>query len=354
MNRPARTLLAIACSVVMGTLAFSGAASADPPTATAKAVKMGPGVEAKGKIDGKPKTVQTNQLGLEFKGQEPVVAYCIDITQPLAKDRQYNEADWEKATHISKQNLAKIHWVLRSSYPTKTPAEVIEAAGVEPIADAGQAKMIAYGGTQIAIWMLSDNFTDIETEPRVKKIADYLFKSAKDTPEPEPFLRIEGSASTGPAATKIGPFTVRTSAKTVTLTATGGTAVDATGSPVSTLGDNGQFWVTAPAAGTVTVKATGKVNVPVGRVFIFDESASRTMSTPEGKQKLILGGAVSRDIEASAQVTVTVTPAGPSLPQTGADTFTYIASGTGLVAVGTIIFMVAHRRRAQLRRMASL
>lgn len=44
----------------------------------------------------------------------------------------------------------------------------------------------------------------------------------------------------------------------------------------------------------------------------------------------------------------------PGLPQTGANTFTYIASGTGLAALGLLIVFLARRRLVRLRRMASL
>ncbi len=43
----------------------------------------------------------------------------------------------------------------------------------------------------------------------------------------------------------------------------------------------------------------------------------------------------------------------PGLPQTGDKTIAYIGTGTGLVALGAIVFFLARRRMVQLRRMAS-
>lgn len=42
------------------------------------------------------------------------------------------------------------------------------------------------------------------------------------------------------------------------------------------------------------------------------------------------------------------------LPQTGASTGTYVASGTGLAALGVMVFFLARRRQVRLRRIASM
>ncbi|WP_117211860.1 LPXTG cell wall anchor domain-containing protein [Allorhizocola rhizosphaerae] len=42
------------------------------------------------------------------------------------------------------------------------------------------------------------------------------------------------------------------------------------------------------------------------------------------------------------------------LPQTGASTGAYVASGTGLAALGVLVFFMARRRQVRLRRMASM
>lgn len=43
----------------------------------------------------------------------------------------------------------------------------------------------------------------------------------------------------------------------------------------------------------------------------------------------------------------------PGLPQTGANTTTYVGTGAGLVALGAVVFFLARRRLVQLRRMAA-
>ncbi|HCU50246.1 MAG TPA: hypothetical protein DGG94_10695, partial [Micromonosporaceae bacterium] len=91
----------------------------------------------------------------------------------------------------------------------------------------------------------------------------------------------------------------------------------------------------------VVVKATGSAKLRVGRVFLYDGDKGRY-------QKMILAGAARQDV--SAQVKASFTP---GLPQTGDNVTTYVASGTGIAALGAVVFMLARRRLVRLRRLAS-
>jgi LPXTG-motif cell wall-anchored protein len=89
--------------------------------------------------------------------------------------------------------------------------------------------------------------------------------------------------------------------------------------------------------GTVKINATGSGEVPTGRVFV-------AQTTPNQFQKLILAGVAGLPLTAAVTATFT-TPAGPTLPVTGASVTGTVVTGLVLLLVGGAVALLAIRRR---------
>ncbi|MCX5067555.1 thioester domain-containing protein [Micromonospora lupini] len=286
-------------------LGVAGAAAAAPATGVAKAVE---GSQVTLKLDGKTRT--TSALALKVDGKL-VPAFCIDYHTNVKLDGTYEEGTWDKS---EVQNLGKVQWVLTHGYPNADATALLAAAGVTPPAKIGQKRLdtLLYFGTQTAVWHFSDKIELGDWEKGllardqyavIQGVRNYLVNNATDQPEPRAELSVDPASATATVGGKAGPFTVKGPAGAITVAATGGTAVDAEGKPVTTTTNGGQFWLSAEAAGTVNVTLTAQDSVSFGRVFLFTGAKKA--------QKLILGGSTGATVTARAAATFTATPATP-------------------------------------------
>jgi TQXA domain-containing protein/LPXTG-motif cell wall-anchored protein len=320
------------------------------------------------------------EIYLDIEGHR-ALAYCIDLHHPLATGKEYDEGTWSEA---EVDQLAKVQWVLLHGYPTVEPGDLLSAAGV----DAGSAnrrwlEAVAYTATQVSVWHFSDGAVltgrgdfKPETYAAIKAVYDYLTSHATDVPEPKATLTITpGSVDTAELGTKAGPFTVAGPSGEITLTATGGQAVDAAGAQLTSVVNAGQFYLVRDTPGEVSVTAHAKATHSTGRVFLFKGEKPR--------QKLILAGTAGDELNAAAKATFqpptehtpspspsqstpsptpsqtapgTPTPSatapggsgsggGGRLPTTGAPVAFAIGAGALLMVGGAVALLLVRRRR---------
>nr|WP_240942683.1 thioester domain-containing protein [Planosporangium thailandense] len=279
-------------------------------------------------------------------GDKTVDAYCIDLHTQLKRDT-YQETKWDSS---KVNNLGKVQWILVNSFPNVTPEAVLAKAKVTPTG--GDAELPVYAATQAAIWHFSDGFDlgdfkggdGAATYPMVQGVYDYLVNNAVDTEEPAPTLSITPPEATGELGSKLGPYTVNSSSK-ATLTAKGGTIVDANGAPLTESVEGGtKFWLTSDTAGKVTVDASATGLVPTGRVFTYKGGQDKA-------QKVILAGKVPTSLVAHASGTflpkAAPAPATPSLPVTGASAVGAAVGGVALLLGGGVLVVLLRRRRVK-------
>jgi hypothetical protein len=338
-----RLVVAAAVGGLMS-LGLSGVAAADEPVTGQPHATMGVAV-----VNGHGGTDKTLPVGLLSMtiGTQNVPVYCIQNGVTI-NTHHYKESTWDSA---NVPDLNHIHWALVHGWPNVPADKLLEAAGAtrpDGISDAALGVLL-YAGTQAAVWHFSnpDNFTlgahaalagvpSPDQYAVIVKVHDYL-TGPKNTGKAEPVaLAIDPATATGQVGTKVGPYTVRSGAGPVNLTATGGKLVDQDGNPVTSLGDGGKFWVTSDTAGEVTIDAKGSAQVPVGRVFVGADI------NPDFSQKLILAGFAGEPVEAHAKTTFTAKPA---LPVTGPAAAGAALAGLLLVGAGFALVIAVRRRR---------
>lgn len=291
----------------------------------------------------------------------PTIAYCTDLHHEADVGGKYDEGDWKKAYA---KDLGKEQWILTNSFPNVSLTGVLSAAQVDTtgIDNTYAETKVVYSATQAAVWHYSDGFKLGDTASTglhapstaewtaIKKLYNYLVDNAKTVSAPPPTLSFTKPSSTaGPVGSKVGPFTVNTTAKSVRLAAdNGGKVVDKDGNAVTSLGDGGQFWVQQAKAGTTNVAAAGIGTVPTGRVFFAEKG-------PQNRQQIILGGSGKAPVMASVSVTTNVvasasasgTGGGATLPVTGTSLTWIVVAAVVLIGGGGALFVVARRRRTQ-------
>lgn len=320
-----------------GPAAAEGPATGVPTHAKLSTVKL--------VLDGKP----SQQAAIELTvGGKTVSAYCIDFHTKIALNERYSEGTWDES---QVKNLGKVLWVLTHGYPNADAAKLVEAAGAKVPGGVDKDKLatLLYFGTQTAVWHFSDGLKlgdyvegeHLLAKPLydvVMKVRAYLVQNATDQLEPKPTLTITpANGKSVPAGEKLGPYTVAGPAGAITLSVTGGKAVDADGKLLTKTTNGGRFWLTGDGAGAVTVTAKGSGSVSFGRVFLY-----------QGKmpaQKLILGGSLGETVTARATGDFTAPGAGGGLPVTGAATGVAVAAGLVLLAAGAVTVLVVRRRR---------
>ncbi|MEU1885105.1 thioester domain-containing protein [Micromonospora sp. WMMD987] len=301
----------LAAALVTGgalVLAVAGPAAAEPTVkGVARAV---PGTSVTLKLDGRAQ--KTSALALELKdGTVPV--FCIDFHTPVARDGGYAEGTWSES---EVKNLGRVQWVLTHGYPNADRAKLLAAAGATLPAGLSDTRRdtLLYFGTQTAVWHFSDGVTLGEWTRGltaaaeydvIRRVHDYLVRNATDQPEPKAELSLDPASATATTGGRAGPFTVHGPSGEIALKVDGGTAVDADGRPVGTTTNGGRFWLTATAAGRVTVTVSAPDSVSFGRVFLFSGGKN-------AKQKLILGGSTGTSVTADAAASFAAAPASPS------------------------------------------
>ncbi len=236
---------------------------------------------------------------MSVEGGGMLQTYCVDVQTPTQKDAKYHEAPWSSTSLGTNKDAGRIRWILQNSYPQVNDlAALAKKAGVR-----GQlTEQDAAAGTQVAIWRYSDDVDVDAVDPQAEQLADYLHENARNQSEPRASLSLDPPAVSGRPGQRIGPVTVHTDARSVTISppadaATSGVRiVDEEGRSVITATDGSQVFFDVPedaAAGTAQLTAQAATTVPVGRAFA-SESRSQTQ---------ILAGSSESTVSATASVT---------------------------------------------------
>ncbi|RSS98455.1 thioester domain-containing protein, partial [Streptomyces sp. WAC05374] len=176
--------------------------------------------------------VSAGLFEMSVEGGGMLQTYCVDIHTPTQTDAEYHESDWSGTSLGANEDAGRIHWILRNSYPQVNDlAALADRAGVR-----GElTEQDAAAGTQVAIWRYSDDVDVDAVDPQAEQLADYLEKSARDRAEPQASLTLDPPAVSGRPGELLGPVTVRTDARSVTMSP----PVDAATSGVRMLDSDG-------------------------------------------------------------------------------------------------------------------
>ncbi|MFL4904164.1 Cys-Gln thioester bond-forming surface protein [Streptomyces sp. MMS24-I2-30] len=301
--------------VAVGLLSAAGVAAADTEAqAQGGAIATLGGLKTYGDAvihgDGGDLKVAAGLFEMSVDGGGMLQTYCIDMHNPTQKDARYQETSWSGTSLGANRDAGKIRWILQNSYPQVNDlAALAERAGVS-----GLTEQDAAAGTQVAIWRHSDGADVDAVGSRAEKLADYLEKNARDVAEPQASLTLDPPAVSGHTGDRLGPVTVHTNARGVTVippadAATSGVRiVDEKGRTVTSAKDGSRLYVDVPedtgagtgdgaatpapggAAGTATFTVQASTSVPVGRAFV-SESRSQTQ---------ILAGSSESTVSATA------------------------------------------------------
>ncbi|MCH7230624.1 Cys-Gln thioester bond-forming surface protein [Glycomyces sp. L485] len=329
------------------------------------------GLELRGTLDDGPFDVWANVLGLEPHGGEEVLrVYCIDIRTDLDQESPYTEGEWEES---GVANLEKVRWVLTNGHPNAAPERLFAESGVQPAEswDETEAARVAYAGTQAAVWHFTDGFElDLEaaviggTDEQIDGVAavyEHLTGNAGRLPDPSEFyIELDGVEEASYEDGRFGPYTVRSGAGPVELSAEGGRLVDSGGDRVEHLDDGEDFYIVLDEGSTeITIGGRATYDLPVGRVF--RATTAESLSGDAGKpvtsgdsQQLILAQPRESEVPAewgfALQLPDTDRPteesAQPKLPATGASLTMAFVAGLALLVGGLTVLALARRRTA--------
>lgn len=281
--------------VAAGLLAGAGAAAADgTPQQQAGATATIGGLKTYGEAvihgDGGDQRVSAGLFEMSVEGGGTLQTYCVDLHNPTQKDAKYQETPWSGTSLGTNKDAGRIRWILQNSYPQVNDlAALAHRAGVR-----GLTEQDAAAGTQVAIWRYSDGADVDAVDPQAEKLADYLQRSARSQAEPEASLTLDPPAVSGRPGGLLGPVTVHTNARSVTVTPpadaaiTGVRIVDGTGKPVTSVSNGSRLFFDVPekatggtahafgsGGGSAELTVQASTTVPVGRAFTSD-SRSQT------------------------------------------------------------------------------
>ncbi|THV42292.1 Cys-Gln thioester bond-forming surface protein [Glycomyces buryatensis] len=363
---PLLALMAFALAL----LAPAGAALAQDEAPVSGDIQIAEGLNLHGKLDGKRFDVWANVLSLKpHDGGEALGVYCIDIRTALDTDSPYAEGDWESAEVA---NLEQVRWVLFNGHPNVAAGDLLAESGAEVDGgwESADTARVAYVATQAAVWHFTDGFeldadepvidgTDAQNEA-VAAVYKHLTADAERLPDPsELYVDLEGEEEAAYADGRFGPYTLRSTAGPVELSAEGGRLVDAEGNEVDTLEDGEQFHIELDDdSDGITITGHASYDLPVGRVFLAttDESLSGDALNPMtsgASQKLILAEAREADIPAEWAFALempengqpTEAEAAPKLPSTGSSLTIAFAAGLAMLVGGMTVLAFARRGR---------
>ncbi|MFI6641738.1 LAETG motif-containing sortase-dependent surface protein [Streptomyces sp. NPDC050504] len=295
--------------VAAGAISGAGAAAAlDAPDDQSGAVATLDGLKTYDRAvlrtpaeNGAPAKVTELPAGLfemTVDGGGKLKTYGIDVHNPTQDQAKYLETPWAQTSLGANKNAGKIRWILQHSYP-----QVDDLVGLAKEAGTGPlSEKTAAAGTQVAVWRYSDNAAVEALDPQAEKLADWLQKKARTAQEPRASLTLEPAAVSGKSGHRLGPVTVRTTARRVAVAppadaaANGIRVVDKKGRPVKAAANGAQLFFDVPSTavdGTASLAVQATASVPVGRVF-----AGLTKS-----QTQILAGSSQSTVTARASAT---------------------------------------------------
>ncbi|MFJ7067047.1 thioester domain-containing protein [Streptomyces sp. NPDC101115] len=217
-------------------------------------------------------------------------AYCLDSDSRTKRGATYREAD-RSAVPTLKGNpdAAKIDWILRHGYPAVSEDVLGGLIGAK------LTKNAAAGGTQAAIWRLSNHVKAVPWDPAAAELADYLVAHAKDVEEPARPLVLAPGTVTGTAGSLLGPVRISSTGDQVgvsldpaavkagvALTDRRGDVLSDDSGKLTRPAKNGEpLFVKAPAeagAGGATVSATADVPAAGRKLVSADSQALALLS----------------------------------------------------------------------------
>jgi TQXA domain-containing protein len=230
--------------------------------------------------DGGDQRVAAGLFEMSVDGGGTLQTYCVDLHNPTQRDARYHETPWSGTSLGADKDAGRIRWILQHSYPQVNDlAALARKAGAR-----GLTEQDAAAGTQVAIWRYSDHAKVDAVDPRAEKLADYLERSARGGAEPRASLTLDPPAVSGRPGDLLGPVTVHTNARGVTVippadAATSGVRIiDKTGKVLTSVKDGSELYFDVPedaADGTAQLTVQASTTVPVGRAFTA-ESRSQT------------------------------------------------------------------------------
>ncbi|MGW7457878.1 thioester domain-containing protein [Streptomyces sp. NPDC054797] len=273
--------------------------------------------------DGSVRTIPAGLYEMRVDGGGMLQTYGVGVAGNAQPQARYTESGWSGSPLVGNREAGRIRWVLEHSYP-----QLNDLAGLAKAAGAGAlTAQSAAAGTQVAIWRLADGVKVEAADPAAEKLADYLQREAGQLPEPPSSLGLDPGAVSGAVGTRLGPVTVRTGARSVSVipdaaaVAMGVRVVDAAGQPLDTAVNGTRLYFEVPVGtpdGTASVTVQGATKVPVGRVF--------TSGVPAQAQ--IVAGSSESAAAATATAAWPPAPAPEAAPASGT------TSGSGTVALG--------------------
>ncbi|MFF9166481.1 MULTISPECIES: TQXA domain-containing protein [unclassified Streptomyces] len=248
---------------------------------------------------GQDQQVSAGLFEMSVDGGGTLQTYCVDLYNPTQRDAKYHETPWSGTSLGANKQAGRIRWILQHSYPQVNDlAALAEEAGIH----GGLTEQDAAAGTQVAIWRYSDGAHVDAVDPQAEQLADHLFKSARDLPEPAASVTLDPPAVSGHPGALLGPVTVHTDAAGVAVSPpadagmSGVRIVGKDGKPVTAAANGTQLFFSVPedaAAGSARLTVQASTTVPVGRAFTSD-SRSQTQ---------ILAGSSESTVSATASAT---------------------------------------------------
>ncbi|MGV9415971.1 Cys-Gln thioester bond-forming surface protein [Streptomyces sp. NPDC003674] len=302
MARVAAVTLASAVAATTVLLGAGTAAADETPQTQGGATATIGGLKTYGQAviheDGGDQQVSAGLFEMSVDGGGTLQTYCVDIHNPTQRDARYQETPWSGTSLGVNKDAGRIRWILQNSYPQVNDlATLAQRAGVR-----GLSEQDAAAGTQVAIWRYSDGAKVDAVDPQAEKLADYLEKSARDSAEPQASLTLDPPAVSGRPGDLLGPVTVHTNARGVTVSPSAGAGaggvriIDRTGKVITSAKDGSQLFFDVPegaADGSAQLTVQASTTVPVGRAFA-SESRSQTQ---------ILAGSSESTVSATAGAT---------------------------------------------------
>ncbi|MGK5630837.1 Cys-Gln thioester bond-forming surface protein [Streptomyces sp. URMC 123] len=299
---PARCAAAVLASGLLaaGAIAAAAPAAADdalPNPGGAEATLNGLKLADRAVITdgGKRQEVGAGLFEMAVEGGGTLQTYCVDVHNPTQRQAKYREAPWSASSLQGNIDAGKIRWILQHSFP-----QVNDLTALAAKAESGPlTERTAAAGTQVAIWRHSDHANVEALDPAAEKLADYLEKSAQSLEEPKASLSLDRSAVSGRPGSRLGPVTVRTDARSVSVAPSSAAAgsgvkvVGADGKPVTTAVDGSKLFFDVPAKapdGSASLTLQAATTIPVGRVLVSDTKS----------QTQILAGSSQSTVSATA------------------------------------------------------
>ncbi|MFD3325926.1 thioester domain-containing protein [Streptomyces sp. NPDC058701] len=280
--------------------------------------------------DGSVRRIPAGLYEMRVDGGGMLQTYGVGVEGNAQPQARYTESGWSGSPLAAKGEAGRIRWVLEHSYPQLNDlAGLAEAAGAT-----GLTAESAAAGTQVAIWRLADGARVEAADPEAEKLADYLQRAAGRLPEPPASLALDPGDVSGPVGTRLGPVTVRTGARSVSVVPDaaalemGVRVVDAEGKSLETAANGTRLYFEVPAGtpdGFASVTVQGATRVPVGRVF--------TSGVPAQAQ--IVAGSSESAARATASAMWPAVPAADPAA-VGAAAATTAGAGSGTDAGATV------------------